>query len=282
MDGDATETVSGQDGTLGMGTAMPTDTTDRFGTPGAAMFFNGDDLIEIPSEGLTNNEFSVSAWVLVSQNPGSLQMDYYAIGDDAEDQVFGVSNDMFGAGFFQAGYVDVGAPIRVFADGLPVENEWYHVVFTRSLTQLKLYVNSQLIDSTDATGTLPVYGTDPLAFIGNRNVNLRPWHGVIDDLRIWDVALTQAEVDLVNGISVITSSLFTITPNPTNGPITVSGVLPGSTLIVHDASGRLVRTFPVTSDPVRLDLSDLSAGSYVIDLLSHGRDGQLHVTVTDR
>lgn len=265
LDGDATETVGGQDGTLGAGAAAPSDTTDRFGTPSGAMYFNGDDQIQIPVTGLTNEEFSVSAWLLVSQNPSSLQMDYFAVGDDVQDQAFGVANDAFGTGFFQAGYVDVGNPVRVFAPTLPTEDIWYHVVVTRSLTDLKLYVNSTLINTTDATGTLPVYGTTPLAFIGNRNVNLRPWNGIIDDLRIWDYALTQAEVDMVNGVDgSAVPATFQAGPVPTNGPLFISGTVPGAQLSIHDALGTIVRSAVASGTSTSMDLTGLAKGYYVL------------------
>ncbi len=269
LDGDATETVAGEDGTLGVGTAAPSDTTDRFGTPSGAMYFNGDDLIEIPVAGLTNNEFSVAAWLLVSQNPGSLQMDYYAVGDNVQDQAFGVANDAFGTGFFQAGYVDVGGPIRVFATTLPTEDIWHHVVVTRSLTDLKLYVNGALINTTDATGTLPVYGTTPLAFIGNRNVNLRPWNGIIDDLRIWDHALTQEEVDLANAVDDSDGSpTVHAWPVPTSGSLLVTGIAPGERITIHDACGSAVLDLPASGSSTTFDLTGLASGVYVLHVRS--------------
>jgi len=266
LDGDATETVSGQDGTPGIGTEAPTDTTDRFGNPSGAMFFDGTDLIEIPSTGLLNDEFSVSAWLMVSQNPPSLQMNYFAVGSN-EDQAFGVANDLFGNGFFQAGYVDVGTPIRVFDAGLPTEDVWYHVTVTRSLTDLTLYINGHSVANTDATGTLPVYGISPtFAFIGSRSSSSGFWNGVIDDLRIWDHALTQQEVDIVNSVQQPVLAPFTISPNPSNGVFTLEELTPGSFLEVYDSSGRIVLDLLVDMDNTTIDLTGLPNGCYIISM----------------
>lgn len=276
LDGNAEEIVNGFDGTLGPGIEAPTDTTDRFGNPSGAMYFNGDDHIEIPIGGLTTDEFSVSAWLLVSTNPGSLQMDYYAVGDDAQDQAFGVANDGFGQGFFQAGYVDVGGAVRVFAGSLPTEDIWYHVVVTRSLTELKLYINGWLVNTTDATGTLPVYGATPLAFIGNRNTNLRPWNGIIDDLRIWDEAITADQVGTINAITDPAPGedpvLF---PDPVDDELHV--VLPrtfiGAGLWVIDAMGRTVvppRNLPAAGGMVTLSVIELATGYYCLILDGEG------------
>lgn len=266
LDGDATETVSGLDGTSGIGTEAPSDTTDRFGNPSGAMFFDGDDHIEIPSTGLLNDEFSVSAWLMVSQNPPILQMDYFAVGSN-EDQAFGVSNNQFGNGFFQAGYVDVGTPIRVFDSGLPTADVWYHVTVTRSLTDLTLYINGHAVATTDATGTLPVYGISPAsAFIGSRSSSSGYWNGVIDDLRIWDHALTPPEVDIVNSVNQLIPTPFTISPNPSNGIFLLEDLTPGSYLEVYDSSGRIVLDLLVHIDNTTIDLTGLPNGCYTISM----------------
>ena len=272
LDGNAVEIVSGLDGTLGTGTAEPVNATDRFGNTFGAMYFDGDDQIEIPVIGLTTNEFSVSAWLLVSVNPASLQMDYYAVGDNVQDQAYGVANDGFGQGFFQAGYVDVGGPMRVFAGALPTENIWYHVVVTRSLTDLKLFVNGSLVTTTDATGTLPVYGVTPLAFIGNRNVNQRPWNGMIDDLRIWDEAIPDSMVQVINAVPEgVGSNPIILGPNPCSSLVQLSGLEIGDRVTLHNSLGMEVLATNTANATLQLDISDLSKGAYVLVIRSQDR-----------
>lgn len=273
LDGDGTETVGGFDGILGAGAAEPSDTTDRYGAPGGALYFNGDDHVEIPVAGLINTDFSVSAWLLVSVNPPNLQMDYYAVGDAAQDQAFGVANDQFGIGFFQAGYVDAGSPVRVFQGNMPTEDIWYHVVVTRSSTELRLYINGWLSTAVPTSGTVPVYGAAPLAFIGNRNVNLRPWNGIIDDLRIWDRALSAQEVQLVNAVpETAAGEVPQLFPNPAGDELFV--LLPASAgrpdaLRIFDGTGRMVmhQRMPLApSSIVPLPVAGLAAGYYVLEV----------------
>ena len=194
------------------------------------------------------------------------------MGDNVQDQAYGVANDGFGQGFFQAGYVDVGGPMRVFAGALPTENIWYHVVVTRSLTDLKLFVNGSLVTTTDATGTLPVYGVTPLAFIGNRNVNQRPWNGMIDDLRIWDEAIPDSMVQVINAVPEgVGSNPIILGPNPCSSLVQLSGLEIGDRVTLHNSLGMEVLATNTANATLQLDISDLSKGAYVLVIRSQDR-----------
>ena len=77
------------------------------------------------------------------------------------------------------------------------EDTWYHITGTYDGTQLILYVDGESVGTTDATGTINVT-TDPVC-IGNL-VNAAGasqneyWSGVLDEVRIWDRALSADEV----------------------------------------------------------------------------------------
>jgi hypothetical protein len=67
----------------------------------------------------------------------------------------------------------------------------------------------------------------------------------------------------------------TVSPNPSSEVITVTGDATASIIAynLYTADGRLRRTFPVTNDGVaRLDVSDLSAGTYHLMLTVPGGD----------
>ena len=77
------------------------------------------------------------------------------------------------------------------------EDTWYHITGTYDGTQLILYVDGESVGSTEATGTINVT-PDPVC-IGNL-VNAAGssqnefWSGVLDEVRIWDRALSADEV----------------------------------------------------------------------------------------
>jgi len=71
-------------------------------------------------------------------------------------------------------------------------NEWIHIAITYSLTNLeaKLYING-VLDNTATNVTLNITGTG--AGIG-QNQNDTVFGGSIDDVKLWDVVRTEAEV----------------------------------------------------------------------------------------
>ena len=93
--------------------------------------------------------------------------------------------------------------------------DWFHVAGVYDGSQKLLYINGEVDASSDSTGsitasTMPVYIGDNSASTG------RFWAGLIDDLRIYNNALTQAEIQsamLGEGFGYASG------PNPEDGAI---------------------------------------------------------------
>lgn len=62
----------------------------------------------------------------------------------------------------------------------------------------------------------------------------------------------------------ILDSQFLITPNPAHGSVTLSGLIPGATVTIRDASGRTVKTFTMQQSTSTLDITTLHAGVYFL------------------
>ena len=78
-------------------------------------------------------------------------------------------------------------------------NAWYHFALTYDGAMLRLYLNGSLVAFTAASGVFTFDGAAPVT-LGNLIDNGRPFYGVVDDPRIYDVALDpQQVVDLVIG-----------------------------------------------------------------------------------
>jgi hypothetical protein len=78
---------------------------------------------------------------------------------------------------------------------------WSHVAATYDGSKMRLYHNGVEIMSTDKTGTIQ---TDPTVAVAIGNGPLgdpgglrAPFHGLIDDVRIYNEALTQAEIETI-------------------------------------------------------------------------------------
>lgn len=62
----------------------------------------------------------------------------------------------------------------------------------------------------------------------------------------------------------ILDSQFLITPNPAHGSVTLSGLNPGATVTIRDASGRKIADFKIQNSKSKIDITTLPAGVYFL------------------
>ncbi|MGF1655564.1 MAG: DUF4350 domain-containing protein [Verrucomicrobiales bacterium] len=74
-------------------------------------------------------------------------------------------------------------------------NEWHHVVLRYTGTQLEILVDGEMVANTPVTGTIPNAPSTPIA-LGNQPAGAgdRPFHGLIDQVRIYSRALDELEI----------------------------------------------------------------------------------------
>ena len=196
FDGNANDSVNGFDGTV-FGATL---TSDRFGNPSSAYYFDGaDDYIDIGNPGLTNfaDDFSFSAWI----NPGSDPQSTWPTiiskwsGDSYYETFwFGLRQASDGLG----GEVtdDLG---NHYQDHAVSVNTWQHVVmaYDKDAEALALYVDGDLLQSWNkfAGGSLSNNPAHNI-FIGavKRATFVHLYKGAIDDVRIYNHALGASEV----------------------------------------------------------------------------------------
>jgi hypothetical protein len=98
----------------------------------------------------------------------------------------------------------------------------------------------------------------------------RHYFGKLDDIGIWNRALTEQEVtSLYSGSSlgvseVSQSNLFSVFPNPAQSLINVNieANLVGSVFTIYDNIGKAVKTGKLNSLNTTIDVNDLSGGIY--------------------
>lgn len=215
--------------------------------------------------------------------PGASLYTYpFAIGSSGGGQNIALTNNQM-QGWSGGAYNNSAPTISLVATGiLPNINEWVHVVYLRDNPSIVLYINGVLnTNLTTYSGynsntgtTTPNYGSAPKALIGCREyLSQFFFDGKIDDLRIYDRALNQTEInDLYNdnimGIhDVKNSGLLKVYPNPANDKLIVSLIKnSNSNIVITDVLGKKVKQIKTTELKTEINISDLQSGIYFITL----------------
>ena len=185
----------------------PSLTTDRYGRSNSAYAFDGNDYI-YTSDNMANqfsNVFTISAWIKSTNN---------------------ATVDIFGMGI-QTCDSNAGPVIRLGSlinfnrcnEGFNTNNGnyyydgvWHHYAFTYSGSQRKVYRDGNLI-STNTKSNIFTINTYGLAIGRNQmNQNSNFFIGSMDEVNVWNVALTDNEI----------SSVYNYTGNAAPTDITLS------------------------------------------------------------
>jgi len=79
--------------------------------------------------------------------------------------------------------------------GVLSENTWYHVAATYDGVSMKLFLDGTEVGSTPKTGSLSINPAVAVWIGGNPpTATGHPWHGGIDEVRIWNTARTPAQL----------------------------------------------------------------------------------------
>ena len=160
--------------------------------PGNALNFDGsNDYLTIPAtinSAFTTNRMTVEAWIKPNAgntNDACIITEAY-LGDDKVTFGMGYQNaTTFRVGFYNAGWTNITTTP-------PTNGVWTHVVFTYDQTAMNLYYNGVLQATLPSTMNIPA-GTDEWR-IGRKWDTQTTFNGTIDEIRIWNVALTLTEI----------------------------------------------------------------------------------------
>ena len=207
-------------------------TTDRFGSASSAYSFNGSSSIDIGVNGFStgNNQATLSGWVYITTNPAGVSY------------IVGYGNPNVNGSVFATGVYGSGGLFGTFSGSVydaisnincPL-NSWNLVTTVKeSNGTIKIYLNGNLIfTQTVATPLL----NNVSGRIGRAVWNSSEyWNGKIDDVAIWNRALTAAEVLALynNGQTTYSWSNGATSPSITVTPTTTTTY----TCTVTDANG---------------------------------------------
>ncbi|GAB5521886.1 MAG: hypothetical protein RhofKO_41370 [Rhodothermales bacterium] len=207
LDGDATDASGrGNNGTVNGATL----TSDRFGNANSAYAFDGEDYIRVSDFDVALNDFTLSAWLRADDLPSWYRMPLAVHsgggginkGSRLLGMIYSNSLDLpyfAGTLTLSDGEESPGAQIQGFEPG-----QWYHAVFTREGTQQTLYLNGTEVATL--TGSNGIYNISEGYFeigapnfwnggwVSNGRAEAK-WVGQIDDVRLYDRALSITEIE---------------------------------------------------------------------------------------
>jgi len=200
------------------------------GMIGGALECDGDDHVDT---GNTQNlaNWTIAAWVISPAAPS---------GDAPSGPVHRENNYQFNwnhgdATFRAAAALNVGGTWYA-AKYEPLEaNTWYHLAATYDGNVLNAYRDGELITSNDAMSGTPTADGNTLK-LGRHAAAAQYFTGTIDDARVYDEALTQAEIQVImqgEGFP------FAFSPSPADGALHKDTWVslnwrPGDSAVSHD------------------------------------------------
>lgn len=178
-------TVNGYDGTI-EGAIL---TTDRHGTLNKAYLFDGStNDIAIPSDAVNNLPTgTVAAFIYL--NELNLQ---HSILDKTETDVINYFQFIIDNNNKLRGIINSNGGSSYRSNTALSQNQWYHVAITWDGININFYLNG-VLDGTDVfTDGVPSAYRQP--YIGKVENNTAYMNGKIDEVRIYNYALTQSEI----------------------------------------------------------------------------------------
>lgn len=166
------------------------------GLHGNALRFNGTNShvnlhnLDIPGGALT-----LAAWVRAESFPTQQNRILSKATGTAESDYLWMLSTINAANNPRFRLRTGGSTATLIGSGSLTAGIWHHVAATYDGAHMRLYLDGELVGSLAKTGLLDQAPSVP-AWIGGQppTATQHPWHGLIDDVRIYTQALTQEEI----------------------------------------------------------------------------------------
>ena len=188
--GNANDVAGTNNGTVNGATLI----ADRFGEANSAFSFDGiDDFVSTANLAVTNTDnWSMMAWVKpvsISQVNGTMILNGFDNGVSGNGYAITMSDGSIGSGNVLTGF-HCGLGLHNSGGVFPTNNIWYHIAATRQGGIVRYYINGSQTANTSTTGINPPTGS---LRIGSQT-GVRFWNGAIDEVKIYNVALTTLQI----------------------------------------------------------------------------------------
>jgi len=185
----------GNDGTLIGGPKWTADSSPLAGGAGggSALQFDGvDDYVDCGNDESLNitDVITIEAWIKWTIDPSTTSDNWPTIVNRANDNGYRLAHSQT-ATYFEFGVIKASGGY-IASTTSPVKDVWYHVVGTYDLSKLRIYVNGKFENDLDLTGSIS--SNNYHTIIGDRSALDRSFTGSIDEVRIYNRALSAEEI----------------------------------------------------------------------------------------
>lgn len=208
LDGNSNDETGNYNGT----TTDVSWTVDRFGNPNGAAQFNGtSSYIDTIPSGDIPSTITFAAWILPTHLSRQLWGSVYNAdgGKNGYHSGFGLENLNF---YYYKNNTRMDIGNNSSSEGSVPLDEWSHVAFTLDdANKTKIYVNGNSIFSGELSGSADSH--DRALMIGRAiwTQTYINYEGSIDDVRIYDIALSESEIQQLAIVPEPISSILFLT-----------------------------------------------------------------------
>lgn len=268
---------NGNNGTASGATLTP----DRFGNNNSAYNFDGvNDYIETSMSNLplNNSARSFSFFYNFQTSQSNNWNCILSYGNSVGTNNPGKLNDIF-VGSINSSfiYLNNNEYTTIANTNQNFSNSWHHIVLTYdgiSLNDIKIYFdgiqlqtstqNFQSISSLSSTLSTLFFGKTSMSYTG---INYF-YSGKIDDIGIWNRALTQQEITNLYNASLSTED-FVINsidfyPNPTTSLLNFKSAIQVEQILIYNMLGQLVQQEKVNALEGTINIEKLVQGTYLV------------------
>jgi len=193
--GNANDTSgNGHDGTVNGATLI----ADRFGSPDGAYNFNGStDYIAVPNSNSLNlgASYTLSAWIF--QRSASAVYGYRILDKQTAGACDGWNFDTYDGSTGRRLRMDVACPWTISNTAYSL-NQWHHVLVAVSSGAVTFYLDG-VADGSASVVSTPSNSLDLYIGACHPNFSSYSFDGIMDDIRIYDRALSSIEIQALSG-----------------------------------------------------------------------------------
>lgn len=193
---------------------------------GSLDFDGVDDYVDLGNLDPGGSAITLAAWVnsdnLASCGSSDCRIASKATGTGEQDHYLMLSTINSGGGVKLRFRLKAGGTTTTLISSANLTNgQWIHVAGTYDGSNMRVYVNGVEVGIVAKTGAVNSGPAIPFWIGGNPpTANSRPWDGKIDDVRLYDGALSLSEIEALAGLTPPTPEPPTETPiPPTTTPV---------------------------------------------------------------